>query len=478
MGFSLALYAKPVWKFSVVVAVEKQTADFYQTMLKKPISQIVRDQMATVNANINSASNFNGIYNFEVDSIYVFNGPAQAEAFRAHPNYQYCVVIDGKFTEPTVGGGWYGNYQTIYHSWPWSTDFASGPFGPGATDGLTHEFGHARGAVDIYGTRVEGVKNPVNGQTFEPVNSIMNFPYGNIVWDEYTTHLLNSTADGPIVGDQWIIKPFPRAINLTAVDAQGKPLEGALLEVYPVDWFSYSVNPTPVLRYTTTPFGTYVFGTNPFQPSTSGYPWTMRYSNFLIKATYNSVVVYKWMPLYEVQNAYFQNGANSVYNAILQFPAETPAIQITSLNAGNFNANDPITVSFSTEGTFEQGNTFSLHIVDERNNTFVLQTVAGTQGATLTGLLPMFTSSQLCKVRIVSSKPVVQSSDYGIVIHPSQLTLLAPTYNCQSGAIRFNTSGGMAQLSPSRHQVLPEQIQPITSVWSKSNCVMTPKRFP
>lgn len=442
LGVSIGLYAKPTWTFRVVVAVEKQTAEFYQTMLAKPIDQIVRDQMATVNANFNRSPNFNGIYNFEIDSIYVFSGPAQTEVFRLHPNYQYSVVIDGKFTEPTVGGGWYGGYQTIYHSWPWSPNFASGPFGPGATDGLTHEFGHARGAVDIYGTRVEGSKNPVNGQTFEPVNSIMNYPYGNIVWDEYTTHLLNSTADGPIVGDQWIIKPFPGVINLKVVDAQGMPLEGASLEMYPVAWFSTSVSPTPLLQYTTFSNGQYLFPTNPFQPSTSGYPWTMRYANFLIKATYHSAVVYKWMPLYEVQNAYFQNGANSVYNAVIQFPAETPVIRISSLNTSSFRSNDPITVSFSTEGAFEQGNTFSLHLIDEGKNTFILQTVAGTAGATLTGVLPMITSTQVLKVRIVSSKPVVQSSDYGIVIKPAQLTLLTPNYNCQSGEIQFNWTGG------------------------------------
>jgi hypothetical protein len=101
------------------------------------------------------------------------------------------------------------------------------------------------------------------------------------------------------VGENWITKPFPTAINLRAVDAQGQSLENVLLEMYPVDWFSYSVSPTPILQYSTTPFGSYVFSSNPFQPSTSGYPWTMRYSNFLIKATYQSTVVYKWLPLYE-----------------------------------------------------------------------------------------------------------------------------------------------------------------------------------
>jgi hypothetical protein len=173
-------YTKPTWTFSVVVAVEKRTAHLYESMLSKPIDQIVRDQMTTVNANFNRSPNFNGIYVFRVDSVYVFDGSASTEIFRPQPNYTYGLVIDG-FSNTAQGGGWLGSNQVIYHKWSASKFFESGPFGPGATDGLTHEFAHARGAVAIYGMRVEGSKNPVNGETFEPVNSIMNFPYGNIV---------------------------------------------------------------------------------------------------------------------------------------------------------------------------------------------------------------------------------------------------------------------------------------------------------
>ncbi|CCH53102.1 hypothetical protein BN8_02166 [Fibrisoma limi BUZ 3] len=438
---STVVQAKPIWKFSVVVAVEKRTADLYTSMQSKSIQQLVDEQMATVNANFNQGALFKGTYAFQADSVYVFSGPASQEVFRPHPNHTYAVVIDG-YSDNSVGGGWWGSNQTIYHSWAWSNDFASGPFGPGATDGLTHEFAHARGAVDLYGMRVESVKNLVNAQTFDPVNSIMNYPYGNIVWDEHTSNLLNETADGPILGNQWITKPFPKAIVLKAVDFQGQPLEGALLELYPVEWFSYSVKFTPALKATTLSNGTHVLQANPFQPGTNGYPWTMRYANFLVKAWYHASVVYQWMPLYDVQNAYYRNGADAAYTVTLQFPAETPIIQITGLNASNFYANDSIAVSFSTKGAFDSGNTFSLHVIDEHNNTFVLQTVAGTEGATLKGVLPMFTATQMCRVQIVSKSPTVKSNEYEIVIRPTQLVLEAPSYYCQSGEIYFNTTGG------------------------------------
>ncbi|QMW01012.1 Ig-like domain-containing protein [Spirosoma foliorum] len=395
-------------------------------MLSKPIDQIVGDQMATVTANFNSSPNFNGIYNFEVDSIYVFDGPAQTEVFRAHPHFQYCVVIDGKFTTPTVGGGWYGSYQTIYHSWDWNVNFDSGPFGPGATDGLTHEFGHSRGAIDIYGLRVEGAKNPVNGQTFEPVNSIMNFPYGNIVWDEYTTSLLNSTADGPITGEAWITSPFPSKIELKAVTAQGLTLDNVRLEVYPVDWFSYAVGPSPVWQKSTDANGIMEFSSNPFQPASSGYPWTMRYSNFLIKATYNSTTVYTWMPLYDVQNAYFQNGPNSIYTAELVFPASTPVLKLTDVNSSTVCSPGTVIASLSATGAFQPDNTFNLYLVDNFNSSPVIGSVQSTSSITIFGTIPygIHSGAHSYSLVIASTNPVLRTSAYPITINATPMAPL------------------------------------------------------
>ncbi|QIP13717.1 hypothetical protein G8759_14375 [Spirosoma aureum] len=270
----------------------------------------------------------------------------------------------------------------------------------------------------------------------------MNYPYGNIAWDGYTTNLLHSTADGSIVGEQSITRPFPNSIVPMALDLQSEPLEGDLIEVHPVIGFSYAVNPTPIIRYTTAPSGGYVFGTNPFQPSTSGYPWNMGYSNFLEKANYNSVVAYIWLLLYEVQHAHFRNGANFVYSAVVQFSAKTPVIQITRLNTSDFKANDQIAVSFMVEGTFKQGNTFSFQLIDEQNNTLTLQTIARTEGAMLTGLMHMFLTIQRARAYIVSSVSRAQSSKYGIIIRPTPLGINVPTFNCLTGTITFNITGG------------------------------------
>ncbi|GAB3949559.1 hypothetical protein GCM10028805_26000 [Spirosoma harenae] len=444
MGFSFTLWAKPSWTFKVVVAVEKQTADFHQSLLSKPIDQIVREQMAVVNANFNSSTNFNGIYDFRVDSIYIFDGPTNLEIFRPHPNYDYCVVIDG-FSTTAQGGGWLGDYQTIYHKWPANNVFASGPFGPGATDGLTHEFGHARGAVDIYGMRVEGSKNPVNGETFEPVNSVMNYPYGNITWDEYTVNLLNSTGGDYIQGDEWIKRPFPSKLGIKAVSTHGSILSNVSLTIYPVEWFSNKVSYIPIGGGSTDSDGVYSFSSNPYQPATKGYPWTMRYCNFLIKAVYNSVTVYKWMPLYDVQNAYFRNGENSTNDVEIVFPESTPLIQLSSISATSFYPGNTIEVSFALSDAFGPGNVFSLFVVDKNNNSYEITSMEGRESGTITGTIPDLSPDNSYKIRIVSSKPIAQSNDFQITINPtppSRLTLLAPTYNCQTGFVVFNTKGG------------------------------------
>ncbi len=431
---SSAATTKPIWTFSVVVAVEKRTATYYEQAYGKPIDQIVREQIATVNANFNRGLAFNGVYTFQVDSIYVFSGAASTEVFRPHPHFNYNLVIDGKFTEPTVGGGWYGSNQTIYHSWNW--DFFDGTFAQFATDGLTHEFGHARGGVDIYGMRVEGSKNPINNNTFEPVSSIMNYPYGNITWDEYTTNLLNSTAAGPIVGEEWITKPFPKTMGIKTTDSRGLPLANVTLELYPVEWFSYAVSANPVVSSTTNEQGQYLFATNPYQPSTSGYPWTMRYSNFLIKATYGSVIVYRWMPLYEVQNAYFKNGGDAVYQMDIQLPVEASRIQLTYVSDSIFCPRAPMQVSFEVSGAFAPDNTFRVDVIDKNNNSFINKIITGNTGATIISFVPDVGSADYkYRVRVASTKPVVYSNEYLITIkYAPPATATYNTTLCQYAA--------------------------------------------
>lgn len=411
--------AQATWTFRVLVAVEPQTATYYQQAYNKPIAQIVQEQMASINARFNTNPHFKATYNFQVDSLYVITQPMPDEVFGPHSGYHYKIVING-FSDNAIGGGWYGDYQTIYHSWPWSG--WGGPFGGYATDGLTHELAHARGAVDIYAMRVDAAKNPINGQAFEPVSSVMNLPYNNIVWDEYTTHLLNSTADGPIIGDDWIVKPFPKTIAIKTLDQQGQPLEGVSLTLYPVNWFSYTLTPTPTKRMATDLNGVYRFTNNPYGVPTLGYPWHFRYCNFLLKATYNGAVAYKWLPVYEVQNSYFRHGADSTYYAPIQLPTAPSMIRLTNLSTTSLCADGGgVEATIALSGTFGTGNEFSLQLSDATGSFDNPRTLAVQSGPTATTFSSWINSpvpGENYLIRVVSTAPAMESGAISFMVKP------------------------------------------------------------
>jgi hypothetical protein len=411
--------ARPVWEFRVLVGVEKRTADYYQQLYGRDIRTTVRQQLAQVNANFNSSDRFEGTFDFRADSIYVFDGNTAGEVFRPHPGFAYKVIIDG-FATTTAGGGWYGSFATIFHKWDWNQ--WGGPFAKYATDGLTHEFGHARGAVDLYALKVEAAKNEVNGQAFQPVNSIMDYPYDNIAWDEYTVHLLNRTGSGLIPDESYITSAFPAKIQVQAVDRNGAPMEQVRVELFPVNWFSYAVPSVSLSLFS--PFtnrqGTYTFYSNPFEPASVGHPWHIRYPNFLVRATYHSSTVYQWLPLYEVQNEFFRNGPESTYTLRLQFPQETETLRITALSDSVLCAGGEVTVSLATTGTFLPITVTRLELSDPNgqfSNATSLAEVTGTGFNSLSGTLPPdLVPGSTYRLRLRSVVPFVTSESIPLTV--------------------------------------------------------------
>jgi hypothetical protein len=288
------------WIFSVLVGVTERTSDYYGGY--ENVNQLVMDQFMTINAKFNDPDVFNARLNFRVDEVYVFPGDVYSEIFKSHPDHDYKVVIDGY---PDYGGGWYGSYNTIYHSW--SIDSYGGPFGDTATDGLTHEWGHCRGAIDLYALKVLGTNNPVNGEDYDILlSSIMNYPYGIDVWDEHSINLINMNGGEVISNLDYIHKSFPPMIIINVQDQFEIPLNNVTINMYPVKWYSESVGSSPRLTIYTNNDGIAELIENPFEPGNSNEPWRIENCNFLIEATYNGLSQYDWLPLFEVQNHYFK----------------------------------------------------------------------------------------------------------------------------------------------------------------------------
>ncbi|MBU1822805.1 MAG: T9SS type A sorting domain-containing protein [Bacteroidetes bacterium] len=129
--------SKTIRKYSVVVAVEKQTATYYEKASAKPIATIVRAQMDTVNTQFNASGKFKDTYEFRVDSVYVVEGNFQNDLFKPQPGFDYKVAIDG-YAAGTSVAGWYQPNRLIYHKWMWNN--LGGPFAQNATKSLTQVF--------------------------------------------------------------------------------------------------------------------------------------------------------------------------------------------------------------------------------------------------------------------------------------------------------------------------------------------------
>jgi hypothetical protein len=290
----------PRWRFNVIAGVSSTTANYYGGLAA--VGQLITNQIEIVNHRCNDPQVFNGQFQFVVSAVYEFNDSPVAEIVASHPDYDFKVVYDGFSSQSDQ---WFGQYLGILHSWP--VTIQGGIFGTNATDGLVHEFGHSRGAIDLYGLAVDRYDNEVNGQAYNPPNSIMTYPYGNLCWDEYSQHLINGNADVVDPPPSYLTAAFPISMGVKAVDANGVGFPNAKVRLYPVEWFQSSVLHEPILSGSTGPEGDFEFPANPFGPESYGNPWDIQCPNFLVSAQVGRFTAYGWLPLCDVQNAYFDN---------------------------------------------------------------------------------------------------------------------------------------------------------------------------
>lgn len=325
---------KLVWTFTVIAGISQTTANYYGGF--QAAKNLILDQFATINNRFNTPNVFNGTFQFSVDSIYEFTGNPVSEIFVAHPNHSYRVIYDGF---PTQGGGWYGSpVNAIHHSWSVS-DFG-GTFSDFATDGIVHEFGHSRGAIDLYALQVNAGQNPINGEAYQAAISIMNYPYGETAWDLHSINVINTNYDSVWASLMYITNSFPSSMGIVVKDAQGVPLQNSEIKLYPVSWFSSSVNSIPTIIGSTNSLGGFVFSTNPFGPRNPrpncGKPWCINYPNFLVSIKYLTLFQYRWLPITDVQNFYFASPSS---------PYTLNVVMPTSVSKGDLNTDGVLSPS-------------------------------------------------------------------------------------------------------------------------------------
>ena len=303
--FSIAAFTQPIYRFSVKVGIDSESVDSLGGIDK--VKQNVECMFNRVNRAFNDNNQFHALYNFEVDwnSLYVYDGISTNEVYKPHPEHDYLVVIDGYKSNPKeVGGGWYGaNIQTIYHARIHNDRF-NNPFTEQAIDGIIHEFGHSRGMPDIYAMKVDADKNPIAPIPYYGTRCIMNYPYGETFWSKYAINMINYAEDKIVEIDNLVVDMLPRYLSFKILDPQGNPVQDANLSFYPVDWYSYSVNPEPIYSIITRNKGEVYLETSNIFPKSEEFG--IKYSNVFVSATYGAMVAYAWLPLYEIENSTFE----------------------------------------------------------------------------------------------------------------------------------------------------------------------------
>lgn len=320
--FCCCAYAQPIYRFTVKVGIDCESVDSLGGEDK------VRRQVARMFEKINRAFNhtrqFDAVYDFVVDwdAFYIYDGISTDEVHKPHPQHDYLVVIDGYKSDPREsGGGWYGSdILTVYHSRIHNDRF-NDPFEPGAIDGIIHEFGHGRGMPDIYAMKVDADKNPIAPIGCMGTKCIMDYPYGETFWSEYAVNMINLSADKMVDIDRLVQAMRPDYLSFQVVDPDGKPVNGAKISFYPVGWYSYSVSENSVYSVRTGADGQIRIGADKLFPKTKSFG--LKYPNMFVKAEYDGMTAYGWLPLYEIENVVFEG--NDTYGLVLKLKGEKPS---------------------------------------------------------------------------------------------------------------------------------------------------------
>lgn len=301
---SLSAAAQPLYRFSVKVGIDCESVDSLggPEAVKKNIAMM----FDRVNRAFNHSRQFKAVYDFQVDwdAFYIYDGISLEEVFKPHPDHDYLVVIDGYKSDPAEnGGGWYGaDIQTVYHARTHNDRF-NDPFNTQAVDGIIHEFGHARGVPDIYAMKVDADKNQVAPVACYGTRCIMDYPYGETFWSSYAVNMINLAGDRRVEIDSLVRKMLPEVVVISVTAPGGSPAEKAKVEFYPVGWYSYSVENCPELSVSADRNGRCSVPAEKIFPESEGYG--LKYPNVFVKAEYDGMTAYGWLPLYEVENAVF-----------------------------------------------------------------------------------------------------------------------------------------------------------------------------
>ena len=132
------------------------------------------------------------------------------------------------------GGGQSGQsvvccYQTLEQQQKYGDIFAKEPPEQGTYSNLGHEYGHVRGATDIYQYIINAEDNPISHEALRPPKC--NMGNGMWAWSDYCSHLFNYTAHYKQLPQGLSRRVFPDKIRIN-VRVNGKKGKNVTLKLY------------------------------------------------------------------------------------------------------------------------------------------------------------------------------------------------------------------------------------------------------
>ncbi|WPX41295.1 hypothetical protein QET93_004155 [Akkermansia sp. N21116] len=252
--------------------------------------------------------------------------------------YDYVVffALDAVASGTSCGGGGESGqcvvmcYRTLEEQAKNGDIFSKEPPLQGTYSDLGHEYGHMRGATDLYQYKILAEDNPVSHKDLNPPPC--NMGTGFRVWSDYCSALFNYTARQKQLDRELPKKIFPEKLVIKVMK-HGQLVPGASVrfygtraggahnrrDVYPDAFRTFQTAPNGMVEimnlyelYHPAPGAP---GTPPKQP-VDLFPYSYWFS-FLVEAVCGDTKSYAWLPDFVLQEDYLRTGKKK-YELILK----------------------------------------------------------------------------------------------------------------------------------------------------------------
>ncbi|MBN1980374.1 MAG: hypothetical protein JW795_02500 [Chitinivibrionales bacterium] len=305
---------KPVWRFSMLIAVDKEVSSYYSGLTNTMRS--IQRQITDASRLFNQEKKFQAVLYFSCDSSYVYDRSLSQEMAKPLNGFDYRILYHATSEckgTPEMYQDIIKRYSSIYIAGPPSKLFQNK-----CTEIVTSLLAELRGCLHLTFCAVDSTKNPINHKGYTGINSYLNTSYSvtnhdtksrssgddryGKYWDTYSLSVINTNTDRIGCERDILYTAFPDSMGIQTFSKQGTSVAGAKVSVYGVELKSSAVSEKALYDGITDTAGRFSFPTNPFKDSTGNM---LQFGNFLITANTDDDSTYGWFPLFQAGKAYF-----------------------------------------------------------------------------------------------------------------------------------------------------------------------------